>query len=181
MFHSDAGSVGYYLAAMNGSTVQAIAIPLGAGDQWSMSQDGSKLVYTSWADGPGLDGRLHVININTGSDRLLTPVGDGYEWLNPGFSPDGTQIMAERYVATATGQYHVVVLPVDGTRPAIEIGPAHDSGTDGAQKQFSPDGTSILAMYKQDGSSWLLDAAGGPGRQLDWSYTGGPAWQRLAP
>ena len=75
----------------------------------------------------------------------------------------------------------MVVLPVDGARPATEMGPAHDQGTDGAQKQFSPDGKSVLTMYKQDGSSWLLDAAGGPGRQLDWSYTGGPAWQRLAP
>ena len=124
VFHSDdSGSVGYYLATLDGSSVRPIAIPPGAGDQWSMSQDGSKLVYMSWADGPGLDGRLHVIDIDSGKDRLLTPIGDGYEWLNPGFSPDGTQVMAERYVATDTGQYHVVVLPVDGARPATEMGP----------------------------------------------------------
>ena len=99
----DSGSVGYYLATRDGSSVRAIAIPPGAGDQWSMSQDGSKLVYMSWADGPGLDGRLHVIDIDSGKDRLLTPIGDGYQWLDPGFSPDGTQVMADRYVATDTG------------------------------------------------------------------------------
>ena len=100
----------------------------------------------------------------------------------PGFSPDGTQVIADRYVATDTGQYHVVAPARRRHRDRRSRWvPADDQGTDGAQKQFSPDGTSVLTMYKQDGSSWLLDAAGGPGRQLDWSYTGGPAWQRLAP
>jgi Tol biopolymer transport system component len=176
---ADTGTLGYYLATGDGSSARPIASPPGASEQWSLSQDGSKLVYYEWDD--AFQGRLHTIDIDTGADLPLTQALDGYEWENAQFSPDGTQVLAERYVATDTGQYHLALIPVGGNGPVIETGPAHDTRTNGAQMQFSPDGKSILAMYQQDGSSWLLDAAGGPGRRLEWSYAGGPAWQRLAP
>ena len=179
VFFSTTGLPGYYLATGNGSGVRPIAFPDGAGDQWQPSPDGSKLVYIQSALDPVPQARLHTIDIDTGQDRLLTPVGDGYDWQGPQFSPDGTRILAERY-DTARAQYHLALVPVDGSGPVVEIGPAHATGTNGASAVFSPDGTKVLVFYKDDGSSWMLDVTGGSGRRLDWSYTAGPAWQRIA-
>jgi Tol biopolymer transport system component len=182
VFHSTKNGVfGYYLAKGNGSTYRLLAEPDGAGDQWALSPDGSSLVYMTWIDTNGLRGRLHLLNIDSRKDRLLTPVGDGYEWLSPQFSPDGTAILAERYVDTATGAFHLASLPVTGGGSPVVFGPEHATGTSGAQKLFSPDGKSVLATYLEDNSTWLLDAAGGPGQPVSWPYSGGPAWQRLAP
>ena len=181
VFFSSVGTPGFYLAAGDGSSARPIAFPDGATVQWQLSPDGSKLVYMQWADGPGLQGRLRTIDIDTGQDRLLTPVGDGYTWANPQLSPDGKLILAERFVGTTgPGVTHLALLPADGNGPAVEVGRGYDAGTGSAHAQFSPDGTKILAFYQDDGSSWMLDATGGPGRRLDWSYTVGPAWQRVA-
>ena len=119
---------------------------------------------------------------------MLTQPGDGYEWANPQFSPDGTQILAERHPAPADGTSDVVagmdslvLLPVDGAGPIEELSlPSFTYGND-AVVQFSPDGTSVLASFGDTSTSWLLDTAGGPARQLDVSYQGGSTWQRLAP
>jgi dipeptidyl aminopeptidase/acylaminoacyl peptidase len=181
VFYSTKNDVfGYYLAKGDGSTYRLIAQPDGAGDQFTLSPDGSSMVYMTWTDGQGEQGRLHLLDIDSGKDSLLTTLGDGYEWEGPQFSPDGTAILSERYVDTATGAYHLTLLPVAGG-PAVEFGPEHAMGTSGAQKLFSPDGKSVLATYLEDNTTWLLDAAGGPGQRVSWPYTGGPAWQRLAP
>jgi hypothetical protein len=134
-----------------------------------------------------------MLDIDTGQDRLLTQPGDGYAWLYPQFSPDGTQILAVRSLATAAdvqGPCSLVLQPVDDAGPVVELRPARDCSI--AQTQFSPDGKSVLAFY-DDGTLWLFDIAGRSGRQLDRSFavepdrtfadfrgTGG-AWQRLAP
>jgi Tol biopolymer transport system component len=187
VFASDeSGRRGFFLAPADGSAARAIAFPDGGASEAQLSPDGSKLAYVQ---GESVPGPLHTIDIDTGQDRLLTQPGDGYAWFNPQFSPDGTQILAERSLATATatgvlGKYNLVLLPVDGGGPVIELGPAYDSNSpdSNALMQFSPDGTSVLGEFLVgDGTSWMLDTTGGPARQFDWPYLGESAWQRLAP
>ena len=54
--------------------------------------------------------------------------------------------------------------------------------TDGASVLFSPDGTKVLATYKDDGTTWLLDVATGDAEQMDWTVptSTSATWQRLA-
>src|SRR4029079_11340215 len=163
------------------------AFPDGGAMSPQVSPDGSKLVYVH---GEGDMGPLHLLDIDTGRDRVLARGSDGEQWSQPKFSPDGTQILAEWRLAE---QYHLALLPVDGAGPVIELDPAHDAGTGGGQAEFSPDGKSVLAFYDTDGTSWLFDIAGRSGRQLDGSFAvdpdrtfagfpgAGRAWQRLAP
>jgi Tol biopolymer transport system component len=186
LFRSDvSGRWGYYLAAADGSAPRAIAFPEGVA---RMSPDGSKLVYVQAVGEPG---PLHTIDIDTGQDRLLTQPGDEHGYFNPQFSPDGTHILAQRYPPAVTdqagdrvmGRGDLMLLPADGAGPVIKLGPGYDTSNenDFNRMQFSPDGTSVLAGSGVSSPSWMFDVAGGPGRQLDWSYLGGSAWQRLAP
>src|SRR4029077_8439398 len=184
---SESGRLRYFLASADGPAVREIAIADGGLFGLLVSPDGSTLVYVP---GDGSPGPLHALDIDTGHDRLLTQPGDGYEWSNPQFSPDGTQILAERHPAPANGTSDVVagmdslvLLPVDGAGPIHELSlpPFADGPPDDALVQFSPDGTSVLASFGDTSTSWLLDTAGGPARALDMPYVGGSAWQRLAP
>ncbi len=184
---SESGRLRYFLASADGPAVREIPFPDGGVFGMRVSPDGSTLVYVP---GDGSPGPLHTIDIDTGHDRRLTPPGDGYEWFNPQFSPDGTQILAERYPARATGtidasagQYSLVLVPVDGAGPVVELGlPSFPDGPpNNALMQFSPDGTSVLANFGDDSTSWMLDTTGGPARKVDMPYPNESAWQRLAP
>ena len=152
------------------------------------SLDGSRLVYTTWADGAGLQGRIHVVDIDTGVDHAL--MFDGSEGTNEfpyQFSPDGSQLLLERHGGDASFEvngeqgYRLVVVPASGEGPVIPIGPAMPSSTNGASAEFSPDGTQVLAFYNYDRSTWLLEADGSGGEEVDWDPQGAFTWQRLAP
>ena len=152
------------------------------------SADGSRLVYSTWAEGGGLQGRIHVVEIDTGVDRAL--MFDGSELTNEfpyQFSPDGTKLLIERHGGDASFEvngeqgYRLVIAPADGGGPVIPIGPPMPSSTGGATAEFSPDGTQVLAFYKHDQSTWLLDADGSGGEEVDWNPQGEFNWQRLAP
>ena len=83
------------------------------------------------------------------------------------FSPDGKTFVVQRY---AIDGYRLTVLSVDGQARAFPMGLAHPDMTDGAAVLFSPDGTKVLAMYKNDGTtSLLLLAAPRGGDQMDLS------------
>jgi Tol biopolymer transport system component len=204
VFESDSsGRRGFYVASTDGSAARAIAFPDGGAMEFQVSPDGSTIVYV---EGKTVDvqmdgatyaedvrGPLHTLDIDTGQDRLLTQPGDGYAWSGPQFSPDGTQIVAERDPATASGdlvtgvatqlRYDLFLLPVDGAGPAVELGPRlfGNSPADNARLLFSPDGKSVLAETQFEGTSWIFDTAGGPDRKLGWSFASGSTWQRLAP
>ena len=122
---SESGRLRYFLASADGPAVREITFPDGGVFGARVSPDGSTLVYVP---GDGSPGPLHALDIDTGHDRLLTQPGDGYEWSNPQFSPDGTQILAERHPAPADGTSDVVagmdslvLLPVDGAGPIEEL------------------------------------------------------------
>ena len=121
------------------------------------SADGSSLVYSTWADGAGLQGRIHVLDIDTGVDEPLMFEGsEGTNEFPYQFSPDGSKLLLERHGAEPSYEvdgefgYRLVVVPADGEGPDIPIGPAMPSSTGGATAEFSPDGTQVLAFYKHD-------------------------------
>lgn len=103
------------------------------------------------------------------------------------FSPDGSKLLLERHAGEPSyevnGEFgdRLVVAPADGGGPAIPIGPAIPSGTDGATAEFSPDGTQVIVTYRADNATWLLEADGSGGHEVDWAGSGEFSWQRLAP
>jgi Tol biopolymer transport system component len=177
------GKVAYFLVNADGTGRERIAgVSPDAVNDPQFSADGSQLVYATWGLGEGLQGRIHVLDIETGIDRALMFDGSaGTNELDPQFSPDGNSLLFERYIADPPeGGYQLVVASVDGGS-VTPIGPIHRTGTDGATTEFSPDGTQVLATYNDDRSTWLLDVDGSGEQQLLVSGEGGTSWQRLAP
>ncbi len=154
-----AGKHGFWLVNPDGTGLRQIQADSGAINEASLSPDGSLLAYATWTDGVGLQGRIHVVDIDAGRDRLLTPdLSDGYTRLSPQFSPDGRTLLEERY--DANGKYSMAILSVDGGQPEVVLGAPHPERTNGAAAHFSPDGTKILLTYRDDGSTWLLAGDG---------------------
>jgi Tol biopolymer transport system component len=143
----------------------------------SLSPDGSKVAYTVW---DGTTGTLHVTDVATGRDTIPAldpPSGGGVIDEFSGWSPDGSLLVFGRYNGSPV--VHFAVAPSTGGR-VTEIGPGRAASADYAQ--FSPDGTSVLAYYGIDKSTWLLDPAGlAADRQLSSAITERSSWQRLAP
>ena len=146
----------------------------------SLTPDGRAMVYAV-ADG----GRFqnHLLDLDTGSDRALSlgPIG-GHE-LHGMVSPDGTKLLFH-YADGYTNGIQEMLAPIDGSSPAIPIGPfsPNVNGNAGLNHAFSPDGRSILIFLGNDRELHIVDSAtGGPGRTVDWDPENLPGWQRLAP
>ena len=170
----------YWLINTDGSDRHEVAgmAPNATGDA-QFSPDGSKLAYSTWGTGAGPSERIHVLEIDTGTDTLATPnLDDGFIWQGAKFSPDGARLLVKRYTP-GTDSYQLAIINADGTGEPVAIGPVQ-SGDPETDWQFSPDGTQVLAWYDGDGL-WLLNADGSGDEQLDFPTDGGPTWQRLAP
>jgi Tol biopolymer transport system component len=138
------------------------------------SPDGRYLTYTEWAPGAA-QLRIHIVELATRQDRtILSEKSQG--WAS--FSPDSRQIVFLRFM----GQLRqVFVQPVEGSSPAIAMGPLYP-GDDDAGGSFSPDGRSVIIKNSNRKETRLVDAAtGGDGKVLDWAGDGFTGWQRLAP
>ena len=94
------------------------------------------------------------------------------------WSPDGTKFSLN-VGARGADFWRVAVANSDGTggltytgRPTITPQAMGHS--------WSPDGSTILAKYIEEHEAWLLDPAGGAGRQVPWGAINddGPNWQR---
>ena len=82
------------------------------------SPDGTEILYVRWADGE--PGRLHVLDIASGDDReVVIDNQDPIENINEAwYSPDGSQILFDRY--EADGEHWAVVPSAGGD--AVNIG-----------------------------------------------------------
>jgi hypothetical protein len=177
-----ATTYGFFVTDAGGANPRAILPPSTVDLDWlgmSPSPDGRSLVYHVWRD-PDEHGRLHVVDIATGTDRPLvidgTTVDEWYE--NPQFSPDGTHIMCLRGGGEVS---RITVVPVSGG-PAVSLGPVGGVGEAAPSGLYSPDGKTITAYYPALKELWLLDASGnGNDRKLTLPVNDLPTWQRVAP
>jgi Tol biopolymer transport system component len=167
---------GLYAVGVDGRGLRTI-VPRGV-ESAVLSPDGTKIAYTAW---DGSIGTVHVADVATGRDTIPAfdpPSGGGVIDEVSGWSPDGSRLMFGRFHGNST--IHLAVVPSSGGR-VVEIGPGMTTTlTDYAQ--FSPDGTSVLAYYGIDKSTWLLDPTGTiPDRKLSATIAERAAWERLAP
>jgi len=179
---------GAFLVRADGTDLRPIPIRDGA-NAWSA--DGSTVVYG------GEDGRVHLLDIETGADRVLT--FDGSEGTSEGprsFSPDGSKLLIGRsflgrnvappgYPHCCREPWVEVVVPATGGGPATVLGTEeHKSiGGPGGGGMFSPDGRQVLSTYTQDPvGAWMFDAQTGTGERQLWWSGGEVTWlPRLAP
>ena len=146
----------------------------------SLTPDGRSVVYATVDDGHFHN---HVLDLDTGADRQLTLGPAGGHELHGTVSPDGTQLLFH-YADGVTDGIQEMLAPIDGSRPAIRIGPAYPviDGSAELSQAFSPDGRSILILQGRDREIRVVDAAtGGAGRVVSWQSSDLPGWQRLAP
>lgn len=170
---------GFYLIGADGGGLRPIVASTSIVNEPAVSADGSKLAYTIWA--AGLEGRTHVVDIETGIDHGVDfGPGEAYNDLSPVFSPDGSKLMLERY--TVAG-YRLTIVPIDGRGPVVAMGEARPAFSGGAAAVFSPDGSKVLATYRNDKTTWLLDTATGAATRLDLQIASDSigTWQRIAP
>ena len=176
-FHGAKGDVsGLYAVGVDGRGVRTI-VPRDV-EAAVLSPDGTKIAYTLW---DGSTGTVHVADVATGRDTIPAfdpPSGGGVIDEVDGWSPDGSRLMFDRWRGSSS--FHLAVAPSSGGH-VVEIGPGVPTNL-ADHAQFSPDGTSVLAYYGIDKSTWLLDPTGSTrDRQLSSTIAERSSWQRLAP
>jgi Tol biopolymer transport system component len=138
------------------------------------------LAWTSWTEVGFEMGRIHVLDLATGTDTLLASTEESAShFLDPHFSPDGKWLSLDFARAGATGA-HLVLIAADGTGEPIHLGPSVTEEGAQIERTFSPDGKQLLANYP-DGSSWLFDVPAGTGGPVEWNDMLNASWQRVAP
>jgi Tol biopolymer transport system component len=154
--------------------------PAHSGDDYqtvAVSPDGSLVAYRDDGDPGGF--QQHILDLRTGADSILPgPKGQ----FGGSFSPDGTMVVYLRGVAD--NKVRLVVAPVDGRDPGLELGPAAPFGSDGPtinNYSWSPDGTAVLANYDDEKVARLLPIDGSPPIDLDHGELALPTYQRVAP
>ena len=166
--------IGLYLIQADGTGLRTILESTAPGPaQPALSPDGTQVAY-SLLNGDHRE--LHVVNVDTGDDAVIDFTGTRSD-IRPRWSPDGTRLVFERYKGDT---YHVAVGSADGGQ-VVEIGPAQPANTGGSQAEFSQDGTKVLAFYRSDHSSWILDPADGSEIRLIDQIASPLTWQIAAP
>jgi len=164
---------GVFVVQTDGSGLRAIVQPtISAPAQPALSPDGTKVAYSIQLNGQR---EIHVADVETGVDRRVAFDGAVAD-VRPRWSPDGTKLVFER---TGVDGVQLMIGSVGGG-PVTAIGPTRPDKTGGAEVQFSPDGTRILAFYNADATTWVLDPSGGPGTKLDYAAITPPTWQGTA-
>lgn len=180
-FLADKGtSNGLYAVGVDGHGFRTILEPASA-DYASLSPDGTKLAYQSISASATPYAVVKVIDVDSG--EVTTPAfepGAISADDDPSWSPDGRVLLFQRY---NNGTYRMAVAPVAGGR-VVEIGPTRpqNGGGERVGAQFSPDGSTVIAHYDGNGSTWLLDPTGvTAGTELAATMIDTPSWQRRAP
>ena len=143
-----------------------------------VSPDGSQIGYRS-DDGPGGLFRSHILDLQTGEDRVL-PGPAGAAQLAPLFSPDGRTVVYLR--AAGNNSVQLVAAPADGSSDGLPIGSPEPNEGEGINNvAFTPDGKAVVANYDFQKEARLVPIDGSPSSVLlhgDLAYA---VYQRLAP
>ena len=111
-----AGCDGYYLfAPCIGQRSDSLARHAWRLLHVTWSPDGGRIAYTTIGPGRDSSHRLRVIDVDTGRQRVLTPVFNAIHGIGPVWSPDGETIVYQRCTrSTYGGERHVAVLVTPG-------------------------------------------------------------------
>ena len=180
--NTDRGSAGALFAIRpDGTGLRALTPNIAGRDsEPRLSPDGGAVAYTSFdkpddsADGSG--GHVHVFDLAAGVDRRIGGDPSSAYEIWPQFSPDGRQVLYQRYGVDAP--MRLMIAAADGTGSARQVGPAQDADTDYIVA-FSPDGTKLFVVRRGLSRWQLIDVADGSvqyGTSVDdWAH-----WQRVA-
>src|SRR5262245_42533671 len=141
------------------------------------SPDGQYLAYSGYDPDHGVL-RIHVVDLRTGEDKTLTPLGgdEGFAL----FAPDSRRIL---FISFGADHQQLVAMPIDGSGPRIPIGPSHPwADGDFLSGTFSPDGKWVIVTNTATKETRIVDATTGGDREvLPWAAADISGWQRLAP
>jgi hypothetical protein len=185
----DRGQTDVYLMNLDGTNVRKLGLHSNgasgsdrdlSGLSWSPS--GDRLGFNAIVhDGPsGVDHlRLRVLTIATMRHvEFPAPSDSSINQAFPSWSPDGTQILVQRFTEE---KGWLGLLPADGSSAGRDIGPAIAFDTDGGLDQgWSPDGRTIILRFNDD-HFYEIDVASGQSTPLTWPLDRIPDIQRVAP
>ena len=136
-----------YLAHGDGTgPLHQIPIAADAVNEAWPSPDGKTLVYSSWGTGSTDQGRIHVVDLDTGQDATL--LFDGWAAtpeLGAQYSPDGKRLAMMRF---GNDGFRITIVPADTNGPAVAVGPTQPSNTGGATIMWSPDGSTAARLLR---------------------------------
>jgi Tol biopolymer transport system component len=145
----------------------------------SLSPDGTTWAYSRWDESTGINGVIHLVDVETKRQRPVEASGGtGVADLHPMWSPDGSTLLVQRF----TGDRHQnVLIPVDGTgEPVVLTGGPRLRTNDLPERLFSPDGSSVVMRFPANNSVWVYDTVTGEGTELTGLRLDGLSWQRVA-
>ncbi len=143
----------------------------------AVSPDGRRVAYRD----AGTVFHVHVLDLQTGDDRMLPDPTGTTAQMGGVFSPDGRSVVYQRFVGAFATQ--LVVAPTDGSGTGIAIGPRQPLGTDGPifnNYTFTPDGKAVI-VNEGDSMTRLLPVDGSAGTVISTGSMAFAAYQRLAP
>ena len=187
------GKQDLYLVNADGTGLHGLGLPsnLLFGSQWdvsgpSWSPVGDRIAYNQIepiAADPAGHFRIHIVLPDgTGDVTLPGPSDPLVHEAWPVWSPDGRWIAVEHFVFGEPGEDWLAMLPSDGSAPARDLlkrGPASPGG--GIVKNWSPDGTRVIAYNKGSGKMWSIDPLAGRAEEITWAAGDLPDMRRMAP
>ena len=147
----------------------------------TFSDDGATVAYSNWEPGvvPGKDCTLHLLDIATGSDRVMSYDPFARCESDPSFLGDG-RILIESQRTTDGSVARLLVAQADAGSTGVPIGQEF-SRSDARGYTLSPDRTRVL-FVRNGGAVDMISIATGLVEPVDLRITVGDwSWQRLAP
>ena len=169
-----------YLANADGSDLRKLYASTDEAfvfDKPLFSPDGSQVAFSIWDDA-ARHAQVHVVNADGTGLRRVAP-DDLANAADPVWSPDGRRLAVARWFDG--GRTRIAFIdPRDGTITETDI-----DVTDGAAKEWAPDGTSLFVSPNDEQHKplpqVLVDPVDGTYSMAPWTGRSYPSWQRLAP